>query len=143
MTWGCTSSVSLSFRTFQMLYNKMKSGKHAVLNILGTDLKVCSLKPRTGYNRSGLCGDVKGDVGTHVVCAEMDQDFLDFTKSKGNDLVTPSQNFPGLKPGDHWCVCALRWKEAFDNGKAPVLIQNATHQSAKKYLSANEMNLFD
>ena len=81
------------------------------------------------------------DVGTHVVCAEMTQEFLEFSKSKGNDLTTPNESysFPGLKPGDKWCLCVLRWKEAYDVGKAPKVYLEATHDKALKYVTIEQL----
>lgn len=106
-------------------------------NVLGKPLLVCSTQPMTGFYRDGYCRTSLEDVGSHVVAAIVDQKFLDYTKSKGNDLQTPNvlYGFPGLKPGDRWCLCALRWKEAFDAGYAPQVILEATHEKALKYIS--------
>jgi len=88
-------------------------------NVLGTDLQTCCFEPKTGFYRDGYCKTGSDDVGTHVVCAIMTQEFLEFSKSKGNDLITPIAyyQFPGLKPGDKWCLCVSRWKEAYESGK--------------------------
>jgi uncharacterized protein (DUF2237 family) len=108
-------------------------------NILGTSLAPCSTPPgkTTGYYRDGYCSTGPTDTGTHVVCAKMDNNFLAFTKSKGNDLITPQNSFPGLVAGDKWCVCALRWKEAHDAGKAPKLFPAATSDVAAQYVEKN------
>ena len=104
-------------------------------NVLGTDLQLCSMDPITGFYRDGCCNTGAGDVGVHVVCAEMTDDFLAFSKARGNDLSTPipEYDFPGLKSGDHWCLCAQRWQEAFEAGKAPRVDLNATHISALEF----------
>lgn len=99
-------------------------------NILGTELIVCSKKPLTGFFRDGLCNTDEYDFGTHTVCAIMTEEFLRFSFDQGNDLITPAPQyrFPGLGPGDRWCLCALRWKEAYDAGAAPLIIPEATHE---------------
>ena len=101
-------------------------------NILGTALQSCSLNPKTGFYRDGFCASGPEDSGVHVVCALMTQDFLQFSKSRGNDLITPrfEIGFTGLRPGDRWCLCADRWKEAFDQHLAPPVIAEATHEKA-------------
>ena len=108
-------------------------------NILGTSLAPCSTPPGkpTGYYRNGYCSTGPTDTGTHVVCAKMDNNFLAFTKSKGNDLMTPQNSFPGLVAGDKWCLCALRWKEAHDAGKAPKLFPEATSDVTTQYVAKN------
>ena len=105
-------------------------------NILGTQLISCSFDPLTGYFRNGFCQTDSRDRGSHVVASVMSEDFLNFTKSAGNDLSTPNPiyNFPGLKPGDRWCLCALRWKEAYDAGSAPYVILEATHEKALDFI---------
>ena len=110
-------------------------------NVLGEDLQSCCTSPMTGFYRDGTCNTGGGDLGAHVVCAQMTEEFLTFTKSRGNDLSTPvpAFNFPGLKPGDRWCLCALRWKEALDVGVAPPIVLSATHASAVEYVSLNEL----
>ena len=102
-------------------------------NINNKPLQVCSTNPMTGYFRDGYCHTDETDSGTHVVCAKVDDKFLKFTKGRGNDLSTPSNSFPGLKPGDNWCLCALRWKEAYEAGKAPRVNLNATNIKAKEF----------
>lgn len=108
-------------------------------SILDTTLKPCSSSSEktTGYYRDGYCSTGPTDTGTHVVCAKMDNEFLEYTKSKGNDLITPQNSFPGLVAGDKWCVCALRWKEAYNAGVAPKLIPEATSDVAAQYVLKN------
>ena len=96
-------------------------------------LKVCSTSPMTGYYRDGYCKNLPDDAGTHVVCAKMTDEFLKFTKSRGNNLSTPRSGFPGLKSGQKWCLCARRWTEAFKANKAPPVILDATDRSALKF----------
>ncbi|UTP39462.1 DUF2237 domain-containing protein [Phenylobacterium sp. LH3H17] len=99
-------------------------------NVLGGELVPCSLNPVTGFFRNGCCETGPHDTGMHTVCAVMTAEFLAFSKSMGNDLSTPMPDyaFAGLKPGDRWCLCAPRWKEALDAGMAPQLILEATHE---------------
>ena len=105
-------------------------------NVLGGELQACSFDPLTGWARDGCCNTDGQDRGSHVVCARMTVEFLNFQMERGNDLITPrpQQRFRGLKPGDRWCVCALRWKEAWENGCAPPVILEATHARALEYL---------
>ena len=107
------------------------------LNVLGEPLEVCSLDPVTGFFRDGCCETGPTDHGRHVVCAIMTQEFLDFTRARGNDLSTPRPafRFPGLQPGDRWCLCALRWREAQEAGKAPPVVLESTHQAALEYVT--------
>ncbi|MGE5089733.1 MAG: DUF2237 family protein [Candidatus Levyibacteriota bacterium] len=99
-------------------------------NVLGGKLAPCSVSPRTGFYRDGCCNTGSEDVGMHVVCARMTREFLEFEREHGNDLVTPvpGLGFPGLEPGDQWCVCAARWREAFEAGVAPPVVLQATHE---------------
>ncbi|MFN0024870.1 MAG: DUF2237 family protein [Parvularculaceae bacterium] len=99
-------------------------------NVLGGALSLCSDNPVTGFFRTGCCHTGPQDAGLHTVCAIMTEGFLDFSKARGNDLSTPrpEYGFAGLKAGDRWCLCAMRWKEAFDAGKAPKLLLGATHE---------------
>ena len=101
-------------------------------NILGTSLQSCGLNPKTGFYRDGFCATGPDDAGVHVVCSVLTKEFLAFSKSKGNDLITPhfEVGFPGLKPGDSWCLCADRWKEAFNQHLAPPVVLQATHEKA-------------
>jgi uncharacterized protein (DUF2237 family) len=102
------------------------------LNVLGTPLQACSFAPLTGYFRDGCCNTNAQDQGTHVVCAKVTAEFLAYSLSKGNDLVTPRPEgrFAGLKPGDKWCLCALRWTEALQAGVAPPVHLESTHAKA-------------
>ena len=99
-------------------------------NVLGEELVACSLDPVTGFFRNGCCETGPHDVGMHTVCAVMTAEFLSFSKSVGNDLSTPRPDlgFEGLKPGDRWCLCAPRWKEALDAGAAPQVVLESTHE---------------
>ncbi|KPQ33851.1 MAG: hypothetical protein HLUCCA11_16995 [Phormidesmis priestleyi Ana] len=106
-------------------------------NVLGTELKSCCTSPMTGFYRDGICQTGPQDRGVHVVCAQLTEAFLRYTKAQGNDLSTPrpEYNFPGLKPGDRWCLCASRWKEALDDGVAPPVVLASTHKAALEYVS--------
>ena len=99
-------------------------------NVLGEELIPCSLDPATGFYRNGCCETGPHDLGLHTVCAVMTEAFLAFSEAAGNDLSTPQPDldFPGLKPGDRWCVCAPRWKEALDAGVAPPVVLDSTHE---------------
>ena len=110
-------------------------------NVLGTELQPCSLDPLTGYYRDGCCNTGGDDVGVHTVCALMTDEFLAFSAQKGNDLSTPqpAYGFSGLKAGDQWCLCASRWKEAFDNDMAPPVILAATHMASLEYATLDEL----
>ncbi|MEZ2226370.1 MAG: DUF2237 domain-containing protein [Microcoleus sp.] len=110
-------------------------------NVLGGKLETCCTSPMTGYYRDGKCNTGGGDYGAHTVCAQLTADFLQFSKSRGNDLITPvpAFNFPGLKPGDCWCLCASRWKEAMDAGVAPKVVLSATHALTLEYVSLEEL----
>jgi hypothetical protein len=101
-------------------------------NVLGGRLEPCSVEPRTGFYRDGCCNTGSEDLGLHVVCARMTAKFLAFSKAQGNDLSTPHPElgFPGLKPGDRWCLCAGRWREALVAGVAPPVVLSATHEEA-------------
>ena len=106
-------------------------------NVRGGELEPCSIDPVTGFYRDGTCRTGPQDLGVHVVCAEMTETFLAFSKEAGNDLSTPRPEwgFPGLKPGDRWSLCADRWREALDAGFAPPLYLAATHTSALEFVS--------
>ncbi|MEO1514751.1 MAG: DUF2237 domain-containing protein [Bacteroidota bacterium] len=110
-------------------------------NVLGGPLESCCTDPMTGYYRNGRCDTGADDYGTHVVCAQMTSAFLEFTKKRGNDLSTPlpEYNFPGLKPGDGWCLCALRWREAFQAGVAPPVKLKSTHQKALEFIRLEDL----
>ena len=113
-------------------------------NVLGTDLQLCCSNPMTGYYRDGYCRTGGQDFGVHVVCAQMTAEFLTFTKQQGNDLSTPipAYDFPGLKPGDRWCLCASRWQEAKEAGVAPPVILDATHIRALEVVSLDELKQY-
>ena len=104
-------------------------------NVFGEQLEICCTNPMTGYFRDGVCRTISEDTGTHTVCAVMNTDFLKFSASRGNDLITPIPfyQFPGLCEGDKWCLCVRRWLEAEKAGKAPKLILEATHEKTLKY----------
>jgi uncharacterized protein len=99
-------------------------------NLLGLPLDTCSNSPMTGFFRTGCCETDESDHGAHVVCAQMTAEFLAFSRQRGNDLSTPRPGFAGLRPGDRWCLCAARWKEALDAGCAPPVVLAATHEAA-------------
>jgi uncharacterized protein (DUF2237 family) len=100
-------------------------------NVFGEPLKSCSERPLTGFYRSGCCHTGPEDLGLHTVCVEVTAEFLAFSKGRGNDLSTPQPDFdfPGLEPGDRWCLCAARWREAFEAGHAPRVVLGATHEA--------------
>ncbi len=117
------------------------TGSSRAKNVLGTALQTCSLDPRTGFTRSGCCETGPEDIGSHTVCAEVTAAFLAFSKSSGNDLSTPRPDygFAGLKPGDRWCLCAPRWREALDAGCAPAVVLAATHEAALDYTNLESL----
>jgi uncharacterized protein (DUF2237 family) len=110
-------------------------------NVLGTALQLCSSNPRTGFYRNGFCETGADDVGTHTVCAVLTQDFLDYTLSRGNDLITPrpDYNFPGLNPGEGWCLCALRWQEALRGGFPPTVVLDATNKKTLDHVQREDL----
>jgi uncharacterized protein (DUF2237 family) len=110
-------------------------------NVLGGDLAACSFDPLTGYYRTGHCDCRGDDPGVHVVCARVTEEFLAFSVSRGNDLVTPmpQYGFAGLKPGDQWCLCASRWLEAYEAGVAPPVILSATHVMALEHVGLDAL----
>ena len=111
------------------------------LNVFDEEIESCCNITKTGFFRNGKCESSKEDIGLHTVCAVVTNKFLNFSKEQGNDLITPAPqyNFPGLKPGDKWCVCALRWKEAFDAGCAPEVILEATHEKSLDYVNLDDL----
>ncbi|MCC5636129.1 DUF2237 domain-containing protein [Nostoc sp. CHAB 5844] len=113
-------------------------------NVLGTDLQLCCTSPMTGFYRDGYCSTGGQDFGMHVVCAQVTVEFLEFTKSQGNDLSTPAPqyNFPGLRPSDRWCLCAARWQEALDAGVAPPVVLEATHARALEVCSLEDLKKY-
>ena len=112
-------------------------------NVLGTKLQLCSCSPMTGWYRDGTCQTDVSDMGMHTVCAVMTKQFLSYSKAQGNDLSTPQMGFPGLKPGDHWCLCAPRWKEAYEDGMAPLVDLEATEQSTLRIIEINLLKQHD
>jgi uncharacterized protein (DUF2237 family) len=113
-------------------------------NVFGEPLALCSAAPATGFFRDGCCNTSPQDVGSHTVCVVMTAEFLQFSKRAGNDLSTPAPEygFPGLKPGDRWCLCAARWQQAFEAGKAPKVVLAATHERALDIVSLKDLKRF-
>jgi uncharacterized protein len=111
------------------------------LNVLGEKLELCCSDPKTGFYRDGFCHTGPDDAGVHVVCAQMTDDFLAYTKAQGNDLSNPvpAFGFPGLKAGDRWCLCASRWKEALAAGVAPPVVLSSTHEKALQIVSMDQL----
>ena len=109
------------------------------INVYEKELETCCDNPKTGFFRNGLCDTCSEDRGVHTVCILATEEFLDFSKSVGNDLSTPHPefNFPGLKPGNRWCLCAQRWKEAYAQGKAPPVFLESTHEKTLKIVDFN------
>tara|TARA_S200000501_G_scaffold125775_1_gene118807 strand:+ start:3026 stop:3394 length:369 start_codon:yes stop_codon:yes gene_type:complete len=119
--------------------------KYKSINVLGTKLKECSCEPITGFFRDGCCNTSKQDLGMHTVCVVATKEFLEFSKSVGNDLSTdiPQFNFKGLKPGDRWCLCALRWKEADNAGVAPPVLLESTHYETLKVIDIYQLQKYE
>ena len=113
-------------------------------NVLGTDLETCSLSPVTGWFRDGCCRNGAGDSGLHLLCTRVTAEFLDFSKTHGNDLSTPRPewDFPGLQPGDQWCVCVERWKEAAEAGVAPPVVLASTHISTLEFVNLEDLQQY-
>lgn len=111
--------------------------KDSSISVLGNELQACSNDPKTGFFRDGCCNTAPDDVGCHTVCSVMTEEFLTFSRDQGNDLLTPmpAYGFPGLKPGDRWCLCASRWVEAMKAGCAPRVVLEATHEKTLQYVS--------
>ena len=114
-------------------------------NVLGNDLEPCCYEPLTGYYRDGFCHTGGGDSGVHTVCAVMTDAFLKFSREQGNDLSTPRPEYevPGLTAGDRWCLCASRWKDAYDAGVAPKVVLASTHASTLEFASIEELKSCD
>lgn len=120
------------------MINKKNMQEEKPKNVLGSELQMCCNTPVTGFYRDGYCSTGYEDYGVHVVCAEVTSEFLNYTKKLGNDLsspLPPPSSFPGLKPGDKWCLCASRWKEAYDAGYAPKVVLESTHEKALEFVS--------
>ena len=114
---------------------------HRARNVLGGKLEVCGTSPLTGFYRDGCCNTGPEDVGSHTVCVEVTAEFLEFSKMVGNDLSTamPEHGFPGLLPGDRWCLCAERWQQALDAGFAPHVVLAATHEEALTFCDLEDL----
>ncbi len=110
-------------------------------NVLGTDLTTCSTSPMTGFYRDGCCRTGREDLGLHTVCIQATAEFLEFSRSVGNDLSTPipMYDFPGVQPGDRWCLCAERWKQALEAGEAPPVVLEATHMSTIEFVDLEDL----
>jgi uncharacterized protein (DUF2237 family) len=113
-------------------------------NVLGGPLRPCSEQPVTGFFRNGCCDTSAEDLGSHTVCVVMTVEFLAYSRERGNDLTTPipEYGFPGLKPGDRWCLCAPRWQEAFQDGRAPKVVLEATHEGALDYCALADLKKY-
>jgi uncharacterized protein len=113
-------------------------------NVLGGPLDTCSIRPMTGFFRTGCCDTSPADAGSHTVCVVTTAEFLEFSKSSGNDLSTPMPafGFPGLKPGDRWCLCAPRWQEALEAGQPPRVVLRATHEGALRYCALADLKRY-
>ncbi len=118
-----------------------RGGRRPSRNVLGGPLESCSFKPVTGFFRNGCCDTSWDDVGSHTVCVVLTEEFLAFSKAAGNDLSTPmpQYEFPGLNPGDRWCLCAPRWQEAFQADRAPGVVLRATHEGALAYCALENL----
>ena len=114
------------------------------MNVLGGPLEPCSKDPMTGFYRTGCCETGPDDQGRHVVCIVATESFLEFSRSAGNDLSTPmpEYGFPGIKPGDQWCLCAARWKQALDAGCAPEVVLKACHQAALELIEMEDLEAY-
>jgi hypothetical protein len=110
-------------------------------NVLGGKLETCSLKPLTGFMRDGCCNTNEEDAGVHTVCIRATAEFLAFSRARGNDLSTPmpEYDFPGVKPGDRWCLCAARWREALEAGSAPEVVLAATHEKTLEFVTLEQL----
>ena len=119
-------------------------GRPSARNVLGERLETCSNNPMTGFFRDGCCNTDHEDIGSHTVCAVMTDAFLDFSRSRGNDLSTPMPEFgfAGLKSGDRWCLCAPRWQEALEAGQAPRVVLRATHEGALEHCALADLKRY-
>jgi uncharacterized protein (DUF2237 family) len=119
----------------------MAAAEDPRINVLGGGLAACCMEPKTGYARDGFCRAIDHDHGTHTVCAVVTQEFLEFSRSLGNDLISPRPEwgFPGLKPGDRWCLCAVRWREALKANHAPPVVLEATDSRTLDFVSLEDL----
>ena len=118
--------------------------KEHARNVIGEPLQTCNESPVTGFYRDGCCNTGPDDFGVHTVCVRVTKEFLEFSRSRGNDLSTPAPDFgfPGLKPGDRWCLCAARWKEALDAGAAPRVVIAATHEATLEFVALEDLKKY-
>ena len=114
------------------------------VNVFGEALQGCNDRPMTGFFRDGCCNTSDADTGSHTVCVEVTQEFLEFSRFRGNDLSTPHPefHFPGLKPGDRWCLCAARWREAFEAGRAPRVVLAASHEATLELVELGDLKRY-
>jgi uncharacterized protein len=126
------------------MQERVRQQPSAQRNVFGEPLKSCSERPLTGFYRSGCCHTGPEDLGLHTVCVEVTAEFLAFSKSRGNDLSTPRPEFgfPGLEPGDRWCLCAARWREAFEAGRAPRVILASTHEATLELVELGDLKRY-
>lgn len=127
-----------------MPFDPLPPGGKRARNVLGGPLAECSTRPLTGFYRDGCCNTGMDDHGAHTVCTLLTSEFLEFSKARGNDLSTPmpEYGFPGLNPGDRWCLCAARWREALQAGAAPRVVLAATHERTLDYVKLEELKKF-
>ncbi len=125
--------------------NEKDTNKDTALNVFGDKLKICSCHPKTGWFRDGFCNFDKNDIGKHTICCVMDVNFLNYSKSQGNDLTTPipEYDFPGLVDGDQWCICLERWKEAYLDGLAPYVVLESTNFVVLESISIETLKEFE
>jgi len=126
------------------MQERVRQQASAQRNVFGEPLKSCSERPLTGFYRSGCCHTGPEDLGLHTVCVEVTAEFLAFSKSRGNDLSTPRPEFgfPGVEPGDRWCLCAARWREAFEAGRAPRVILASTHEATLELVELGDLKRY-
>jgi uncharacterized protein (DUF2237 family) len=126
------------------MQERVRQQPSAQRNVFCEPLAICSERPVTGFCRSGCCHTGPEDLGLHTVCVEVTAEFLAFSKSRGNDLSTPRPEFgfPGLEPGDRWCLCAARWREAFEAGRAPRVVLAATHEPTLELLELGDLKRY-
>jgi uncharacterized protein (DUF2237 family) len=138
----CWPTLSLSNRNENAM--PANDNKEDDLNVFGESLRPCSEDPVTGFYRNGCCSTGEEDRGRHVVCVEMTASFLEFSKRRGNDLSTPRPEFgfPGLRPGDRWCLCADRWQEALEAGAAPRVVLGSTHRRALEHVDLADLKRY-